>query len=230
MIKYHKKMQQSSDEWLKARLGIVTASNMHILVTPTGKVANNEKMRAYAYEIASQRETKRLEDHFESYDMIRGHIQEDIARQIYHDNYEEVEECGFITNDNMGFTIGASPDGLVGEDGGIEIKSRLAKFQVKTIVLGEVPKEYLPQIQATMFVSGREWWDFVQYSNGLPLYVSRVFPDIALHAIYATALVAFEVEVQWVQAQYKKNSSSLVKTEWVELNADDEITGSGETK
>ena len=170
-------LQQGSDEWLQARCGVVTASVVKQLLTPQGKVAKNATSRSLVYEIAAQRLTGHVEESYISYDMERGKIQEEFARDAYSEVYAPVQECGFITLEDEGIKIGASPDGLVGEDGGIEIKSRLAKFQVSTITNGGVPSEYMCQIQTTLLVSGREWWDFVQYSNGMPLYVERVYPD-----------------------------------------------------
>lgn len=88
---YHD-VEQGTDEWHMLRLGIVTASNINVLVTPTGKAAKGEKVRAYACEIASQRELRIPGDNFQSFDMKRGHIQEGIARDCYSENYSSVVE------------------------------------------------------------------------------------------------------------------------------------------
>jgi putative phage-type endonuclease len=226
MIKYHYEIEQNTEEWHQIRLGIVTASNVNVIMTPTGKPAKNQKVREYAYAIAAQREYGFIEDSFQSYDMIRGHIQEGIARDIYNDNYAPIKECGFITNDNYGFRIGCSPDGLVDEDGGIEIKSRLAKFQFQTIINGEVPNEYMNQIQAFLLVSGRDYCDYVQYSNGLPLFVKRVTVDPVRREAIIEAITAFEDEVQGILDDYREKSASLVKTERVDVITDDYIEGS----
>jgi putative phage-type endonuclease len=224
-IKYHTEIQQNTDEWLNLRLGIITGSNINIIVTPTGKAAKNDAMRKYAAELAAQRITKRAEENFQSWDMMRGHIQEDIARDIYRDNYAQVEECGFITNDNLGFVVGCSPDGLVGEDGGIEIKSRKAKFQIETIAAGEMPKEYANQVQAFLLVSGRTWCDFVQYSSGMAFYVERVTVDPVRREAIIDAIMAFEDEIERVRNEYLAKASDMIQTEWVDINFDAEIEG-----
>lgn len=225
-IKYHNDVKQNTDEWLNLRLGIITGSNINKIVTAAGKPAKNDSMRQYAAELAAQRITQRGEENFQSWDMMRGHIQEDIARDIYSENYAPVDQCGFITNDNYGFTIGCSPDGLVSEDGLIEIKSRQAKFQVATVVSGEVDKSFVNQVQGNLLISGRKWADFVQYSNGMPLFVKRVEIDPVRREMIVDAIMDFEEEIERVRTEYLEKSANLVPTEWVDLNLDDEITGS----
>ena len=224
-IKYYYDIEQGTEEWYKVRLGIPTASVISSLITATGKIANNQTVKNYALELASQRITKYIEESYQSFDMMRGHFQEEIARDIYSENITPVKECGFITREFEDFVVGASPDGLVGEDGGIEIKSRLGKFQVSTIINNEVPKEYMDQIQACLFVSGREWWDFIQYSNGMPLFIKRVKPDLERFELYKEALIKFEEMVKGYVAQYFKNSKGLLETERVDFMKDDIIVG-----
>ena len=223
-IKYYYNIEQGTEEWFKSRLGVVTASNLNLLITPTGKVAKGEKVNMYALELAAQRETKFIEEGYQSFDMMRGHYQEEIARDIYSSTLEQVEECGFITRDFNGVLFGGSPDGLVGEDGGIEIKSRLSKFQVKTIISNDVPTEYMNQIQGLLLVSGRKWWDFVQYSNGMPLYIKRVVADKERQDLIIDVVSKLEILIKGYQKAYKENSSSLIKTERVDFTNDDIIT------
>jgi len=225
-IKYYRELEQGTDEWLSARLGIVTASEVNNLVTPKGKLASGAKVQAYACEKASQRVNMRIEDHFESYDMQRGHIEEETARDVYIENYAEVEECGFIVRDFGAFKIGVSPDGLVGENGGIEIKSRKAKFQVATIVSDTVPDEYMNQCQAFLLVTGREWIDFVQYSNGMPIFVKRVMPDAERMELIRTAVSDFEMHVTKAMVVYESHAMNMVQTERVEFVLEDMITES----
>jgi len=223
--KYHYDIEQGTEEWLSVRLGIVTASEMNNIITPKGAPTKNEKMRSYACQIAAEREFAFIEDHYESYDMMRGTAEEGNARDVYNETYDEVKQCGFITREIDGITVGASPDGLVGDDGCIEIKSRKAKFQVQTILSGEVPAEYMNQIQAVLLISGREWCDFIQYSNGLPLFVKRVTVDHERQDKIKTAIIEFEkVVVEYIEG-FRVKSSGLVKTERVEVVfADDMIT------
>jgi len=90
------------------------------------------------------------------------------------------------------YKIGYSPDGLVGDDGLIEIKSRAQKKHLQTILADEVPLENMAQIQCGLLVSGREWLDYVSFCSGMPLYVTRVQPDPKWHAAIIEAVTAFE--------------------------------------
>ncbi len=116
-ITYHHDLDQGSEAWLAARLGILTASQVKLVLTPTLKVANNDKTRAHVYDIAAQRITQYLEPQFIGDDMLRGMEDETYARDKYAEKCAPVTECGFITSDKFGFTLGYSPDGLVGDDG-----------------------------------------------------------------------------------------------------------------
>jgi hypothetical protein len=159
-ITYHPDLIQGSDEWLAARCGILTASEMKLIITPTLKIASNEKERSHLYELMAQRITKYVEPHYVSDDMLRGQDDEIEARMLYSKHYSPVEEMGFITNDRWGFTIGYSPDGLVGNDGLIECKSRRQKFQVETIVESAPPVDFMLQVHTGLLVSERDWLDF----------------------------------------------------------------------
>ena len=119
-IVYHHDLEQGSDEWLAARCGILTASEMKLIVSPTLKPASNDKERAHLYELLAQRITGHVEPHYVTDDMLRGHEDEVEARILYAERYAPVESAGFITNGKWGFTLGYSPDGLVGDDGLIE--------------------------------------------------------------------------------------------------------------
>ena len=235
-IKYHYDIEQGSDEWHRLKLGILSASKASLLVTPTGAISKNKTRHGYACQIAAQRELMRVEDTYQSYDMLRGTIQEGTARDIYDDNYAPVKECGFIVNDffdidkpiseSMERGVGCSPDGLVGNEGGIEIKSRMAKFQIETIISGEVPKEYLPQIQTFLLVTERQWCDFISYSAGLPLFVKRVYPDKEMHSTILEAAIQFDADVNLILTDYREKSFKLIQTEYINWNVNDEIEGS----
>lgn len=194
-ITHHKDLIQGSDEWLAARCGLLTASEVKLILTPTLKVANNEKTRAHVWEIAAQRLTRYVEPAYISDDMLRGYEDEIRARDLYSSEYQPAGEAGFYTRDDWGFTLGYSPDGICGDDGLIEIKSRRQKFQVQTIADDEVPSEYMLQIQTGLLVSGRAWLDFVSYSGGLPMFVKRVLPDLEVQEAILSAALQFEAQV-----------------------------------
>lgn len=213
---YHENLVQGSDEWLQARCGLLTASEMKLIITPTLKVANNDKTRAHAYELAFQRITRFVEPQYVSDAMLRGQEDEIYARRTYHEEYAPVVETGFITNERWGFTIGYSPDGLVGDDGLIEAKSRCGKYHVQTIAEDAVPDDFMIQLQTALLVSERKWIDFISYCGGLPVYVKRVEPDPEIQEAIVAAAISFEARVAEVVQQYHytlANMPKLIPTE-----------------
>lgn len=203
MLKYYSEVEQGSDEWYNQRRGLLTASEMKLLVTPTLKIASNEKERTHLYELLAQRITGYTEPQYINDAMLRGHEDEIYARELYSQKYNPVTEMGFMTNDKWGFTIGFSPDGLVGNDGFIEIKSRAQKFQTQTILENEVPKEHVMQIQTGLLVSERKWCDYISYCGGMPMFVLRVFPDEKIQEAIIEASKVFEEKLRGAQEKYE---------------------------
>ena len=216
MITYHPHVEQGSDEWLALRCGRICASEVKLILTPTLKVANNDKTRAHAYELAFQRITSFVEPQYVSDAMLRGQEDEFYARAAYEEHHAKVEQTGFVTNDKWGFVLGYSPDGLVGENGLIECKSRCGKYQVQTIAEDAVPDEYMLQLQTALLVTEREWIDFVSYCGGLPMFVKRVVPDPDIMEAIIAAATGFEERVAEVEQQYRSaiaNMRPLIPTE-----------------
>ena len=202
MIRYYNDIEQGGEEWLAVRRGIPTASEMRLILTPTMRPASNDKERAHLFELLGQRITGYTEPHYISDDMLRGHEDEIEARIRYAEHFAPVTGCGFVTNDDHGVVIGYSPDGLVGEDGLIECKSRRQKFQIETIISDEVPAEYLLQCQTGLLVTGRKWLDFVSYCGGMPMFVKRVWPCPEIQQAIIAAASAFEQRLAAAQARY----------------------------
>jgi hypothetical protein len=216
-ITYHTDIVQGTDEWAEIRRGILTASEMKLILSPTLKPSNNEKTRAHLYELLAQRISGFVEPHFVGFEMERGHEEEILARSFYSQKYAPVDECGFVTNDRWGFRIGYSPDGLVGDNGLIECKSRRQKYQVETIIADEPPEEFILQLQTGLLVTEREWIDYISYSGGLPMLVKRVYPDERIQAAIVEAATAFEKQIAEKLAMYRQRQveihDRLTKTE-----------------
>lgn len=218
-IKYHAEVVQGSDEWLELRRGILTASEMHLIITPTLKVADNDNVRAHVWEIAAQRITEHVEPQYVSDAMLRGNEDEIDARLQYIVNYAPVKEVGFITNESLGFSIGYSPDGLVGDDGAIECKSRCQKLQLQTIVEGIPSKPVqgaMIQMQTGMWVANLKWCDYISYSGGMLMATFRVMADATIQAAIIAAATAFEDKVKAVIAEYyaiQASGARLIPTE-----------------
>lgn len=189
-------IEQGTDEWLELRRGIVTASTVGQLITPSLKPASNVASRALTLTLAAERITGHIDPVFVSDDMVRGQVEEPLARDLYAKfTGQKVDELGFMTEDRWGPTIGYSPDGVVGDEGLIEIKSRRQKKQLRTILDGQVPAENMAQIQCGLIVSGRHWLDYVSYCGGMPLFIKRVYPDHQWARAIVAAAVSFEEAV-----------------------------------
>lgn len=231
-IVIHKDVLQGTDEWLRLRLGMLTASEMHLVVTAKQlAAANNEKTRTHMYTLASQKVNKWLDGpSYVSEAMERGELDEKDARREYALNHAPVVEVGFITTDDHGFTLGCSPDGLVGDDGGIEIKCPDAKKHLQTVVFDEIPEEHHLQIQVFLLVTGRAWCDFVSYHSGMHLYVKRMHADPKMQLAIIEAARAFCKRVDETVAAYEQriedNPMRLTPTVRKDRSKDDDLTDS----
>lgn len=217
-ITYHDNIEQGSDDWLAIRCGKLTASEIKLILTPTLKSAANDKSRAHVMEITSQRISQYVEPTYISDDMLRGHEAEVFAREHYEREYGPVQQVGFITNDKWGFTLGYSPDGLVGDDGLWECKGPRQKRHVETILTGEVPVDNMLQLQAGLLISERQWIDFTSYHGGLPMVTLRVWPDDKVQSAIVDAAEQFEESVQTNLARWGDRLGSdmrLIETERV---------------
>lgn len=206
---FHTDLVQGSDDWLAERCGVLTASEMCRIITPTLKTAANDKSRAHEWELLFQRITGFVEPQYVSDAMLRGQEDEIYARAAYAEHYAAVTEVGFITNDKWGFTLGYSPDGLVGNDGLIECKSRAGRFQIQTIAENEVPEDYMIQLQTGMLVAERNWCDFISYSAGLPVFVKRVEADPLIQGAILAAAQNFELKLQSKLSAYQIHLAAM---------------------
>lgn len=222
-ITVHKEVVQGSDEWFALRCGILTASEMNKILTPTLKVADNDDTRSHLYELLAQRISSYVEPSYVSDDMMRGHEEEVLARIAYSENYAPVDDVGFVTNDEWGFTIGYSPDGLVGEDGLIECKSRKQKYQIETILAKGMPENKkincMLQIQTGLLVTKRKWCDFISYHGGLHMVTYRILPDFQIQEAIIRAATAFEDKLRERLEEYRTITNDpnmrLIQTERV---------------
>lgn len=204
-MKIYRDLEQGSEEWLQARCGIITASTISKLLTKTGKSSKGEDTRRLASDLLAQRVTGLADPAISTRSFERGHEDEMEAKLKYSQEIAPVEEVGFITEDFGGVIIGYSPDGLVGDDGLIECKSRLSGLQLKTIISLEVPSEYMAQIQTGLMVTGREWLDFISYPamGGGKMMVMRVYPDPEFQAVLLDAAREAEMEIRRQHAEYE---------------------------
>jgi hypothetical protein len=192
-IKYFPEIEQGSDEWHQRKLGILSASTMKRIITPAQlKFSQNPASRALLNELLAERitGTPKTED-FMSDAMWRGHEDEIDARDLYSEHIEPVKQMGLIINDEWGFEIAFSPDGLI-NDGFVEIKSREPKFQVPTIIDDTVPDDFTIQVQTGFAVSRLSKCDFISFCGGLPMLPIRVEPIPRVIDAIIEASKAFE--------------------------------------
>jgi hypothetical protein len=206
---------QGSEEWLEQRRGIVTASVVGRLLTPTVRVASNDYSRALTAQLVAERITGWTDPVYVSDDMLRGHEDEPRARDLYSEHFAPVVESGFMVRDEGTWKLGYSPDGLVGDDGLIEVKSRRPKKHLTTILSGEVPAENMAQLQAGLLVSGREWIDYISYCGGMPMWVKRVEPDPKWFDAIEAAVIAFEEAAAEMVTAYETATAGMPTTERV---------------
>jgi hypothetical protein len=187
-------MPQGSDEWRQVRLGVVTASEFATVMRERGRTAGSESKtrREYMLKLIGERLTGDPMYRYSNDHMERGHEQEADARDRYAFLKDvEPRQVGFIKDGN----VGCSPDSLIGDDGMLEIKSKLAHLHLDVLLADAVPAEHIPQIQGQLWVAKREWCDFVSHCPKLPLFVKRVYRDERLIESIAKAVDLFEREL-----------------------------------
>jgi len=166
-------VEQGSPEWIKARLGLPTASGFSKLVTPGGKASSQAS--GYLNLLAAEWLLGRPVELFTSAWAERGTELEPQARAFYEmETGLKVERVGLILRDDG--LAGCSPDGLVG-DGLVELKCPAPQTHVGYLLAGELPVDYRPQVQGQMLITGAPWVDFLSYHPDLPPFLIRVDRD-----------------------------------------------------
>lgn len=201
---------QGGQEWFNLRMGIPTASNFQeLLVTPRskGEVFGKGAM-TYMYKLAGERLMGEVQQNGSNIHMERGKENEPRARVAYYfATGRDVKQTGIIIKYNdIGEAIaGYSPDGLVGNDGLIEIKDRLPHIQIETILKNETPRENMAQMQGGLWISEREWCDYVSYCPRLlKPFIKRVNRDEKMISLIAQKVDIFNNELFAMCEKLKK--------------------------
>ena len=192
-------MEQGTPEWFAQRLGKVTASRVADIIakTKTGVAASRGN---YLAQLVAERLTGRAADSFKSGAMQHGAETEPMARMAYEtETGQMVTEVAMIQHPKIEMA-GASPDGLVGEDGLVEIKCPNTSTHIATLMADKAPSGYIAQMQWQMACTGRAWCDFVSFDPRMPedmqLFIKRVPRDEKLIAEYEAEVIKFLAEVQ----------------------------------
>jgi exodeoxyribonuclease (lambda-induced) len=205
-------MEQRTDEWFKARLGKVTASKIHDIMIKT-KVGESTYKTKYRLQLVTERLTGKVVPMFMNDAMKHGVEYEDEAKLEYANRNKllvgtDLTDVGMIDHPTIDM-CGASPDGMVGDKGLIEIKCPQPITHTTTIETGEIHKRYIHQMQWQMSCTGREWCDFVSYHPDFPddlkMFIKRVPRDNELIARLEEEVSTFVQEVEYKIKTIKEN-------------------------
>ena len=167
----HHKIEQNTEDWMNLRMGKFTASSFKDLFMKETTVGYQNAINKVVFE----RLTGEQPESFSNEWMERGHELEPLAVDAYEmQTFNDVEGGGFFETSDF---IGASPDGLIGEDGLLEIKCPSYSVMISYLLTGKLPNIYKWQVYGQLFVSERKWCDFVAFHPNLPLFVLRIERD-----------------------------------------------------
>lgn len=195
--------EQGSLEWLQARLGVPSASSYSKLITSAGKASAQSDV--YINQLVAERITGEPSFFQVTDPMQRGMDLEPDARISYEmESGRLVEQVGFLKHDTL--EAGASPDGLIGDTGGLEIKCPSPHTHVEYLRSGRLPTKYFQQVQGCLWISGRDWWDFMSYHPKMEPLIVRVFRDeVFIKALECAVIEALrEIDLLTMKFRSKK--------------------------
>lgn len=197
---------QGSPDWLLARLGKVTASQAENLISPTFKIRDGEMPKTFLHKkLAEVWRGEPMEQYEGGWETEHGVMREEEARRFFCFTYDQfnLKNVGFIETDDQ--RAGCSPDGLLDEDNGLELKSPATPHtHVRYLVNGVLPPEYAVQVHFSMFVTGRPKWTFCSYFRKFPTFVLTVERNVAIMATIGTALETFYASFDTAMAKLKE--------------------------
>jgi putative phage-type endonuclease len=205
-------IQQGTPEWFAERCGKVTASRIADLMAQTRSGWGASRAN-YAAQLIAERLTGCVQASFTNAAMIHGTETEPEARRAYEFFVDrDVQQIGFVPHPAITMA-GASPDGLVGDEGLLELKCPNTATHIEVLLTGQIPDKYHKQMQFQMACAGRDWCDFASYDNRLPermrLFVKRVSRDEEATAEIETAVREFLAEIDEKEAQLRAKYEQL---------------------
>ena len=195
MAKYHY-VPQYTDAWDALRVGIPTSSGFENIITPLGKKTAKSRWQAYGDTLIAEKILKRRLDSYMSHWMEAGRMMELDAIEQYEMNRPDIQSVpvGFVTDDTEWF--GCSPDRLINDDGLLEIKCPKPNTLIAYIRGEDISRDYYPQLQGQLFVTGRTWVDIYPYHPEIPARPLRVYRDDAYLALLAEYLGDFKTYME----------------------------------
>lgn len=186
-------VQQGSQDWLKARAGIPTASSFDLIITSKGEPS--KQRQKYLYKLAGEKIAGIPEESYKSVQMARGNELEEEARKFYQFvTGNLVSTVGLCLSDCGSY--GASPDGMIGDKGSLEIKCPSMAVHVEYLLNGKVPTDHYQQTQGQLLVTGCEFLEFISYYPGIKPLIIRVEPDAKFQQALKSELLAFVQELE----------------------------------
>ena len=194
------KFEQGSAGWLECRTGRITASRISDVLATLKRGGESAQRRNYRRELIAERLSGRSENHYVSPEMEHGIECEPIARAAYEVGCDVmVDEVGFVLHPTMDFA-GGSPDGLVGDDGLIEIKCGKTTTHLDWMAEGVVPEDHQAQIMWNLACTGRKWADFISFDprlpEGLRIFIVRMDRDEERIAAMEEEVMRFNLEIE----------------------------------
>lgn len=181
---------QGSIDWQIARSGIPTASEMDAIVTPEFRARTGETPKTYLARKVAEAWTGGPIASLNVFDVEQGRLLEEEAVPWFELEHETtVQRVGLITTDDG--RVGCSPDGLIGDDGGIEIKCPTMPVHINYLLKGVLPPDYAAQVHGSMFVTGRKWWKFLSYCRRMPPLLLHIERDEAIQERLGEAIMKF---------------------------------------
>ncbi len=190
-------MDQGSLAWFQVRMGCATASEFATIMTKGRKAGEPSKVRrTYLLRLAGELLTGEHQDSYESEAMLRGKLMEDEARAYYAmRSKEDVSQVGFARIALGGGFAGASPDSVVGERGLLEVKTRAPHHHLAVLLDGVLPEEHRAQVQGQLWITGRDWCDYLSYWPKLRPLMVRVPRDDACIELLSREVETFLQEL-----------------------------------
>lgn len=206
-MKIYKDIVQGEAAWFAMRVGKVTASELGNLLTPKFELRTGETPKTYLYKKVAEGFAGRCtpDEDFSSFHTENGQILEEEARRFFCFNFDHarLHDAGFVEHDDGRF--GCSPDALIGDTSGLELKAPMWKTHVKYLLEGKLPDDYAAQVHGSIYASGRPSWVFMSYARKFPPFVLTVERDEAIKSKIHEALHAFYARYDAALAKLKGN-------------------------
>lgn len=202
-MKIHRTLIQGSHEWNAVRAGKITASELGRLVSPLGKVRIGDGPKTYLMEKVAECWTGAPLPTVEFWDGQNSLFLEEYARPAFTlETGLDVEQVGFIESEDG--RMGCSPDGLIGDNCGLEIKCCHLQTHIRYLLDGKLPEDYILQVQGSLFITDFPTWKFFSFRRGLPPLILTVYKDHKIQNAIADAVSIFSAELEAALAKLTK--------------------------